>query len=287
MPTPKHRPFPAAWICLPLFLASAAAASAAAQAPVRLTPDATLPSCPGLSLYKIETPAATYYLEKQGAGLAAMVDRDGNDWLGFRPEKGSRAAGEFRGFPNAVHQQAGNYFHPKNQGTDPSITKVDRVDADRVSISGVSANGLWACRYDFRATHCTFTMTKMSPEHKYWVLYEGTPGGKYDDTDWWMTSAIKQPQPMTTNHEGDIPAPEWIVFGDPKVKRVLFLLNHADDDHPDRFYQMDKQMTVFGFGRRRGEKHLATVPRQFSIGFLETIDHAAIGRSLQPLLNQQ
>lgn len=138
-------------------------------------------------------------------------------------------------------------------------------------------------RYDFFATHCTFTMTKMPPDGNYWVLYEGTPGGSYDDTDWWMTSAVKARQPMTTNHEGDIPAPEWIAFGDAKLNRALFLFNHQDDDRPDRFYQMQKQMTVFGFGRHRGEKHFTSVPRSFSIGLLETTDHTEIGRAVEKI----
>lgn len=252
---------------------------------VRLTEGAMLATAPGLQCYKIETAGATYFLEKFGAGLASMIDRDGIDWISFRSEAGSRSGGEFRGFPNAVHQQAGNYFHPRNQNTDETALNVEHVGADRVTISAVSGNGLWAGRYDFYPTHCTFTMTKMPPGHKYWVLYEGTPGGRYDDTDWWMTSAVKQPQPLSMNHEGDIPGPEWIVFGDPKLKRVLFLLHHEDDDRPDRFYQMNGEMTVFGFGRMRGEKHLASVPRQFSIGFLETTDHTEISRAMQTLLS--
>lgn len=251
---------------------------------VRLETDATLARCPGLSFHRIETPAATYYLEKSGAGLAALIDRQGNDWISFDPAPGTRAGGEFRGFPNAVHQQAGNYFHPRNQGTDVSVTTVEVVSSGRVSISVRSDNGLWAGRYDFLPTHCTFTMTRMSPDHKYWILYEGTPGGSYDDTDWWMTSAVREPQPLTTNHEGDIPNPEWIVFGDARLKRVLFLLNQTDDSYPDRFYQMDKKMTVFGFGRLRGEKHLAAVPRSFSIGFLETVEHAEIRRAMDRIL---
>lgn len=267
-----------------VFLALALASVKAAVPAVRLTASASLSSCPGLDMFKIETPAATYYLEKSGGGLAAMIDRDGRDWISFRPEPGSRAAGEFRGFPNAVHQQAGNYFHPRNQGTDEMTTKVDHAGAERVTISASAGNGLWAGRYDFFPTHCTFTMTRMSPEHKYWVLYEGPPGGTFEESDWWMTSAIRTPQPMTKPHEGDIPAPEWIAFGDPKLRRVLFVLHHEDDAHPDRFYQMDRQMTVFGFGRQRLDKHLASVPQHFSIGFLETTIHAEIARELETLI---
>jgi hypothetical protein len=48
---------------------------------------------------------------------------------------------------------------------------------------------------------------------------------------------------------------------------------------------MQKEMTVFGFGRHRGEKHLTTVPRSFSIGLLETTDHAEISRALERILH--
>ncbi|MGH7956403.1 MAG: hypothetical protein ACREH8_05265 [Opitutaceae bacterium] len=272
--------------CAPAIVCLGADDRPARSAGVRLTENTTLPATGSLALYKIETRAATYHLEKSGAGFASIIDRDGHDWIGFRPQPGTRAAGEFRGFPNAVNRQVGSYFHPKNQGTDPSSMQVEHAGPDHVSISATSSNQQWACRYEFFAAHCMFTMTKMPTDSRYWVLYEGTPGGSYDDSDWWMTSAVKEPQPMTTNHEGDIPAPEWIAFGDRQLRRVLFLLNHEDDDRPDRFYQMERQMTVFGFGRMRGEKHFASVPRRFSIGFLETTDHAVIDRAMRKLLEQ-
>jgi hypothetical protein len=254
---------------------------------VKLTPSATLPSCPGLEFFKIETSLATFYLDKQGAAIASIVDRDGHDWISFRPDPQSRSAGEFRGFPNAVGHPAGAYFHPLNRQTSVAKTWVERKSPDRVSIVAESGNGLWAGRYDFFTTHCTFTMTKMPSDGSYWILYEGTPGGSYDDTDWWMTSAVKERQPLTTNHEGDIPAPEWIAFGDANLNRALFLLNHQDDNAPDRFYQMQKEMTVFGFGRHRGEHHFKTVPRSFSIGIVETTGHAEIGRAAENILRSE
>jgi hypothetical protein len=238
----------------------------------------------GLSAYRIETPAATYVLEKSGAGLSSVIDREGRDWLSFRPEPGSGAGGEYRGFPNAVHQQAGNYFHAKNRATDIAFTKVEFVDSQRVTISAVAENRLWACRYDFYPSHCTFSMTRMPADRRYWVLYEGTPGGQYDDTDWWITSADSQPQPLTTRREGDIPAPEWIAFGDPSSTRVLYLLHHEDDAHADGYYPMNQQMTVFGFGRQRMNKYLDSVPQHFSIGFLETTEHATVHQAMVKLL---
>jgi hypothetical protein len=235
----------------------------------------------GLAHYKIATSNATYFLEKSGAGLSRLLDPDGTDWLNFEPTPGTGAAGEFRGFPNAVHQQAGNYFHPRNENTDASTTKIEHSSPTRVTVSATGMSGGWACRYDFFATHCTFTMTKMPSGFKYWVLYEGTPGGQYDDTDWWMTSAKDAKTPLTTPHEGDIPAPEWIAFGDQRLSRALVLYHHEDDDHPDRFYQMQRKMTVFGFGRQGGNKFLDRVAQRFSIGFVERGTYEQIRRELQ------
>ncbi len=250
---------------------------------VRLIRDAIDESANNLPVYKIETPSATYYLEKSGAGLSSLVDRDGNDWLGFHPEPGSGAGGEYRGFPNAVHQQAGNYFHAKNQATDLSKTTVLREDPDHVTIMADSGNGKWACRYDFTTTHCTFTMTRMPDGWKYWALYEGIPGGDYNDDDWWMTSSIQQKQTLTQNHEGDIPAPEWIAFGDTDIPRALFLYHHENDEHPDRFYQMHKKMTVFGFGRKGINKFLDNVPQSISIGLAESDDHEVVSKIIQSI----
>jgi hypothetical protein len=98
-----------------------------------------------------------------------------------------------------------------------------------------------------------------------------------------MTSAGNTKTGLTTTHEGDIPAPEWIVFGDANKSRVIFLYHHEDDDKPDRFYQMQKKMTVFGFGRDREGKHIVEVPQSFSIGFIESTEYATIAETLKQL----
>jgi putative heme-binding domain-containing protein len=231
-----------------------------------------------LPAFEIRTPVATYFLEKRGGGLSSLLDREGNDWLGFDPRVGSKAAGEFRGFPNAVHQQLGSYFHPKNQATDPVRTTVEQVTNGYVSIVAQSESGHWGGRYEFFPTHCTFSMTSIPPDQKYWILYEGTPGGSFELDDWWFTSENQRRQPMETNHEGDIPAPEWIAFGDSKQRRALVLLNHKDDEHPDSFYQMQGDMTVFGFGRQRMQKYLTQTEHRFSIALIESDSHQDIER---------
>ncbi|MBK1879082.1 PQQ-dependent sugar dehydrogenase [Pelagicoccus mobilis] len=251
---------------------------------VKLDENAIDESAGNLACFKITTPTATYYLEKSGGGLSSLLDTSGNDWLGFEPTKGSGAKGEYRGFPNAVHQQAGSYFHAMNSGTDPCITEVLENRGDHVSISVRSESGHWAGRYDFYGDRSTFTMTQMPEDKAYWILYEGTPGGSFDLDDWWMTSSQKEPQPMTAGHKGDISNPEWIAFGDPDVDRSLLLVSHTDDDSPDTFYQMQESMTVFGFGRQGLEKFLKTVPQTFTLSFVESKKHEKISERAEELL---
>jgi glucose/arabinose dehydrogenase len=238
----------------------------------------------GQACYRIQTPQATWFLEKSGAGLSSLVDAEGNDWLGFDPTPGTGAGGEYRGFPNAVFQQGGSFFHARNQGTDPSVTTVDHVSPELVTISARSSNGEWACRYDFHPDHCRFTMTRVPAERSYWVLYEGVPGGTPDEDDWWISSANTTRRSVLETQLDDLPSPEWIAFGDPRKRRSLALLHHADDAHPDRYYLMEQKMTVFGFGRDGMKRLLTDAPRSFSIGLIEDDRATAIIRSVESWL---
>jgi len=249
-------------------------------AQIKLIENAIDKSAGNVECYKIITPIATYFLEKNGLGLSSLTDKDGIDWIGFNSEAGSGAAGEYRGFPNAVHQQDGNFFHPKNVNTDSSVSRVEYRSTNHVKIIGSSGNKAWECVWDFYPTFCQFTMSRMPEKHQYWVLYEGTPGGECDENDWYYTSAIKEKTPITQRHESDIPSPEWIAFGDHTISRSLFMVHHQDDSEIDQLYQMDNKMVVFGFGRKGIEKSLVSVPRKFSIGFVESDNYQVIERKV-------
>lgn len=235
-------------------------------------------SAGGGAAYIVTTPIAIYYLEKEGGGLSSMLDKDGVDWLGFHSEPGSGHKGEYRGFPNAVHKQDGNYFHAMNAGTDPSTSTVDIESGDHVRITFTSENGQWEGQYDVYADRLDFTMSKVSPDYKYWIQYEGVPGGEMDDTDYAYRSGDSQRHSIRAPFMGDLPAPEWMAFGDPKSPRVLYMLHHEDDDHPDD-YASRPDMTVFAFGRRDKDKYLTT-PQTFSIGFIESTDYAVIDQTV-------
>ena len=239
-------------------------------------------SAGGGQAYVITTPSATYYLEKEGGGLSSMIDKDNIDWLGFHNRAGSAHKGEYRGFPNAVHKQDGSYFHAMNAGTDPSSSEVEVESAEHIRIRFTSDNGQWQGLWDFYPDRCDFTMSKISPGYKYWVQYEGVPGGKMDSTDFWYASSDTRQHEITEPFLGDLPSPEWMAFGDQKSQRILYLLHHEDDEYPDNYVRRP-DMTVLGFGRQNKDKYLTTV-QTFSIGFVESTIYSTIDKTIKKVL---
>lgn len=231
-------------------------------------------SAGGLSTYIVSVANATYYLEKDGGGLSSMLDTDGVDWIGFNDTKGSGHQGEYRGFPNAIHKQDGDYFHALNSATDKSSSVVEIDSSQHVRIVFTSGNGKWQGQWDFYPLRCDFTMTQVSQGYHYWVQYEGVPGGTMDDSDFWYASADNKQHAINETFVGDLPSPEWFAFGDVKTPRMLYLLHHEDDEHPDD-YVSRPDMTVLGFGRRGKNKFLNT-SQTFSIGFIESTQYEKV-----------
>ena len=242
-------------------------------------------SAGGGETYIIATPVATYYLEKTGGGLSSMIDKDGIDWIGFHNKAGSAHKGEFRGFPNAIHKQDGSYFHAMNAKTDPSTSKITIDSDNHVQIIFTSENNKWEGTWDFYLDRCDFTMSKISSGHKYWVQYEGVPGGEMDSSDFWYASIDTKKHRIVEPFEGDLPSPEWMAFGDTNSPRMLYMLHHEDDQHPDN-YVYRTEMTVLGFGRNNEEqttKHLSTI-QTFSIGFIEAKEYSMVDQYIRKIL---
>ena len=82
---------------------------------------------------------------------------------------------------------------------------------------------------------------------------------------------------------GDLPGPEWMAFGDPNSPRMIYMLQHNDDAHPND-YVSRPDMTVLGFGRRNKDKFLTT-PQKFSIGFVETTDYKNVKNAMEAITN--
>ena len=84
--------------------------------------------------YEIATPGATYFYHKRGAGFASIIDRDGKDWLSYRPHGGSDGA--YRGIPNLAHPE--NYFHPGGAGCRSRILNAGPL---KITIASESLDG--------------------------------------------------------------------------------------------------------------------------------------------------
>ena len=235
-------------------------------------------SAGGGSAYIVTTYNATFYLEKSGGGLSSMLDKDGVDWLGFHKAPGSAHKGEYRGFPNAIHRQDGNYFHAMNAGTDPSTSTVEIETENHVRIIFTSENETWKGQWDFYPDRLDFTMSQVSEGYKYWVQYEGVPGGEMDRSDFRYSSADAERHLIDEEFIGDLPSPEWMAFGDERSPRMIYMLQHEDDDFPND-YVSRPDMTVLGFGRRNKDKFLTT-PKTFSIGFVESTNYSDVSQEI-------
>ncbi len=217
--------------------------------------------------YQIRTTNATYLYHVRGAGFASMIDRDGKDWLSYRPFGGSD--GKYRGIPNLAHPE--NHFHP---GADGCRSRILNAGPLKISIASESVDGKWACRWDLYPTHARLTVLKV--DHAYWFLYEGTPGGALDEQGDYCVTSDGRRRALSERWEHALPDPEWIYFGASNVDRVLFLAHHEADQHIDSYWPMEGNMTVFGFGRNGLTKYMTETPARFTIGFAETKDFAAV-----------
>ena len=229
----------------------------------------TIVNYQGQPSVRVRTPRATWLYHRPGAGFASLLDADGADWISYKPSGG--ADGKYRGIPNLIHPESD--FHP---GGENSTTRIVHAGPLRVRLHSRTNDGAWEGFWDIFPGHATFTLTKAPRE--YWLLYEGTPAGKLDiDRDFWLLSDGSRGS-VSESFAKDLPRPEWIAFGDSSVNRVLFLAHHADDDELDQFYQMQGEMTVFGFGRQHRccGKYLTEVPAVYSVGFVESRDFEVV-----------
>ena len=126
------------------------------------------------------------------------------------------------------------------------------------------------------------TLFKKGPG-KYWILYEGTPGGEFNIDDFWVRSdgvreALEPYFMPESQWSGHLPSPKWVYFGDNKIDRVLYYVFHEDygTKYEDVLWHFgEKGMTVFGFGRGPTQAkwtQLEECPAHITIGFAEKGD---------------
>lgn len=232
----------------------------------------------GQSSFRIDAQNAVYCYHKQGAGFSSMDDVDGNDWISYNT--GSGSSGEYRGIPNMGYPEG--YCHP---GKTVSSSSVAHSGPVKITIDSQSNDGKWAVRWEMYPYYATLTVLKVS--HDYWFLYEGTPGGLLDVSSTESASDYcvrpgNVKNLVKDDWGGDISGEEWVYFGERPNRglgRVLYLINHNEaDPHEDSFYQMENNMTVFGFGRvlHSTTRRMNAVPNKFTIGFCDSTTYDAV-----------
>lgn len=228
--------------------------------------------------FVIHTANATYLYDKAGGGLSSIIDQEGNDWIQFNEtgddEYPESAAGRFRGMPNFV-------FRSKDSGAGhPGFDQCLSQKVSENEILTTSKSGKWQWRCFFSDEHARFIMEKADPEHAYWFLYEGTPGGAYrPSSSYWGTDQQESSYETGDYYEGDkiFGKWQWVFFGEDDTDRVLYLLMPEPDDHPDTYsflgnsdqgLEASDGMLVFGFGRKEGaQPQMTNVPNTFITGF--------------------
>ncbi len=209
--------------------------------------------------FRVDTPSATYLIEKQSGGCSAMIDRQGRDWVAFKKTGNSgptnSADSDFRGIPNLVYKEPGNGMgHP---GFD--VASTEQVATNELLVR--SKDGLWQMRWIFHAFFAEISVERADSSRKYWMLYEGPSGGRFSPgSHYWgnSTDGLRTDQPSifanpVSGHW------QWAFFGDKTVNSALYVAQVDADTAQDYFSYMgnDKKlgnlskdgMNVFGFGR--------------------------------------
>lgn len=254
----------------------------------------------GRDLFRIETPSATYVFDKKAAALVELYDRDGHDWISFRPEgtPGIERGGDgwFRGLPQLGSSEFGHTRRERSVSTTPDPLG---VPLPKATIEA-TADG-WRATWEFFPSHARMTLHE-APE-TYWLLYEGTPGGVLGSDDrCWRSDGRGQSCAApwggdVVNTSGAAPDAEWVYFADGTLDRSFFLA-HKDDDVIDSYFRKDG-MTVFGFGRepnapirkltnllatgRHFEPQLDRTPAVLVFGFVEARGFETVKREIDRL----
>lgn len=219
----------------------------------------------GFETFRLETDNATYHFHKTGGGFASLFDVDEKDWIAWNPAP--RGEGDHRGVPNMVHPSDGGYFHPGRASVDSSITRRGPL---KVTIRATSLDGLWSTLWEVYPTYATMRVLERPPGKKFWLLYEGTPGGKLDLTTDMVTRSDGTRTTAGESWTGDLVDEEWVFFTDPPLGRSLYISHRPDDTIVDSYApSTDKFMTVMGFGRSGNSRFLEEAPRYLTIGLVD------------------
>jgi FG-GAP-like repeat len=230
----------------------------------------------GTPVFKIETPVASYFLQKEAGGLSSMIDNQGKDWIAWRDmgtdQYPASAAGDFRGIPN---------MNNADGITHPGFMECNSTMLDDNAILVESKNGEWAYRWTFYDSYFKISVLKSPADKKFWCLYEGPIAGSFNPREQsWGTNkdGLRKDKPDFNTGEGITENIDFAFFGANKGKNLLYMTTSQDGDGlPDSFGWMGDTlkaiprngMVVFGFGRGKNSSAHFDRPTSFYFGFLQ------------------
>jgi hypothetical protein len=256
----------------------------------------------GQSCFRITTPGATYFYQKEAGGFSSILDQDGIDWIGFSPDSAesypSSAATSYRGLPNIVFgSDDGGAGHP-------GFRKCKSVKLSADQIRTVSGSGKWQWTWTFKENFALLSMEKTDDSHPYWFLYEGTVGGRFKPHEQYWGTDKGGPLDSTPDYfkgEQVLGNWQWFYAGDNTIGRVFFMIQKEPDQLHDTFSYLGNTedginaqdgMVVCGFGRTGNAiPLLKSANRTFIIGFFEnrirdTDDHKRLAGEIQRIIDK-
>ncbi|WP_166204978.1 FG-GAP repeat domain-containing protein [Pelagihabitans pacificus] len=229
--------------------------------------------------YIVHTQKATYYYDQEGGGFSRIIDRYGNDWVGYKTEPWDQypasAASAFRGLPNLVfNSDDGGAGHP---GHDKCVSEI--VSENKIKTT--SKSGLWEWEWIFHDDYAVLNILKVAEGKTYWFLYEGTPGGNYEPAaSTYGTDSAGPRSDIPDFYKGSINWGnyQWAYFNKNGVPTTFYLAQVTPDQHVDMMSYLGDTadgasskdgMTVFGFGRDKDTRPLLVGKNSFVIGLTD------------------
>ena len=252
--------------------------------------------------FKIVTPEATFFYQKEAGGFSSIVDNEGNDWINFKQDTSEyypfSAASSYRGLPNLVFRSADSGAgHP---GFYQCISEL--VASNKIRTT--SKSGKWQWTWTFYIKSAILSVDRIDPGHPYWFLYEGTIAGKYrPHFQYWGTNNGGPNKTLPDYYFGNALYENWrwIYFGDEYTDRIFYIIQNVKDDLHDTFSYLGNTdlgilspngMVVFGFGRTKNATPLMNEEGlTFTIGFIEKKvmnkkDHSSVEKKIRNIMSE-
>nr|WP_136252901.1 VCBS repeat-containing protein [Ningiella ruwaisensis] len=246
--------------------------------------------------FRIDTPHATYLLDKKGGGFSSIIDTEANDWVNFKMQPWgdypAAAAGAFRGIPNAVHAQ------DESGAGHPGFDQMQTSQIKPHTFLSTSNSGQWQWQYQILPTHVEMHVLSTPENASYWFLYEGTPGGAYEIENYaYGTDSLGHQKDAPDFYQGSIKEGQfsWAYFAHQAAKQSFFVAQVSPDEAPDvmsylgnteKGAQSEDGMVVFGFGRDKQGKPRLQGTHRFIFGLLDkdgfdSKNHEALATDIQ------